>query len=125
MKFYGKIGFSITEKTSPGIWTPSITTRNYSGDVIQLTKRLDSGEHINDGLRLNVQISIICDPWFQENLSRTAYVEYLGNKWKIESISPQYPRMILTLGGLYHEEEEEIDEDNSSDSGDSGEDTGV
>lgn len=126
MKFYGNIGFAVTEKTSPGVWTPTITTKKYSGDILQLSKRLDSGEHINDGLRLNVQISIVCDPWFQENLSRILYVEYLGSKWKVETITPSYPRMTLTLGGLYNEdEEEEIDDDETPGSGDSGEDTGV
>ena len=77
MKFYGNIGFAVTEKTSPGVWTPTITTKKYSGDILQLSKRLDSGEHINDGLRINSQFSILMDPFFQDHFSSIKYITYM------------------------------------------------
>ena len=32
------------------------------------------------------------------------YVEFLGVKWKIESVEVQYPRLILSIGGEWHEQ---------------------
>lgn len=126
MKFYGSIGFAVTEDDGDGIWKEKITDKKYAGDVLQLTKRADSGEHINDGLRINCQISILCyDPWFQDHMTQIRYVEYMGSKWVVESIDPtKYPSVLLTLGGLYHgdEPEEEPESGTSEDSGgDSGE----
>ena len=126
MKFYGSIGFSVTEDDGDGRWVEKITDKKYAGDVLQYTRRKEAGEHINDGLRVNVQISILCyDPWFQSNISQIRYVEYMGTKWIVESIDPtKYPSVVLTLGGLYHgDEPEEESEDSTSEEtgGDSGE----
>lgn len=126
MKFYGSIDFSVTEDDGDGRWIEKITDKKYAGDVLQYTRRKETGEHINDGLRVNVQISILCyDPWFQSNISQIRYVEYMGAKWVVESIDPtKYPSVVLTLGGLYHgDEPEEESEDSTSEEtgGDSGE----
>lgn len=126
MKFYGKIGFAITEDEGDGVWKEKITDKKCSGDVLQLTRRVDSGEHINDGLRINCQISILCiDPWFQDHISYIRYAEYMGNKWIVESIDPtKYPSVVLTLGGLYHGDEPEEEPESSTSEetgGDSGE----
>ena len=117
MKFYGNIGFAVTEDKGDGVWKESITEKKYSGDVMQLTRRVESGEHINDGLRINCQISILCiDPWFHDHISYIRYAEYMGNKWTVESVDPtKYPSVLLTLGGLYHgNEPEEESQDSAS-----------
>ena len=122
MKFYGRVGFAVTEDDGNGVWKEKITDKKYAGDVLQYTRRKESGEHINDGLRINVQISILCyDPWFHNNLSQIRYVEYMGVKWVVESIDPtKYPSVVLTLGGLYHgdEPEEESQDSTSENTGD-------
>lgn len=127
MKFYGSIGFAVTEDDGDGVWKEKITDKKYAGDVIQYTRRKESGEHINDGLRINVQISILCyDPWFHDHMTQIRYVEYMGSKWVVESIDPtKYPSVLLTLGGLYHgDEPEEESEDSAPENtgGDSGDD---
>lgn len=125
MKFYGNIGFSVTEDMGDSVWKEKITDKKYSGDILRLQRNKDSGEHINDGLRLNSQFSILMDPWFQDHLSSIRYIEYMGSKWTIESVDPtNYPRVLLTPGGLYHgdEPEEEPEETPGSETeGDSGE----
>jgi hypothetical protein len=30
------------------------------------------------------------------------YVTYMGLKWRITNIDPQYPRLILTIGGVWN-----------------------
>ena len=111
MKFYGKVGFTVTEDIGDGVWKEKITDKKYSGDVLRLQKNRDSGEHINDGLRLNTQFSILMDPWFQDHLASIRYIEYMGSKWVVEMIDPtNYPRVLITPGGIYHGDEPEPDE---------------
>ena len=124
MKFYGNIGFAVTKDMGDDIWKEVITDKKYAGDVLRLQRNRDSGEHINDGLRINTQISVLMDPWFQDHLSGLRYVDYLGTKWIAESIDIQSPRINITLGGIYHgyepEEEPEVEpiEETEGDSGD-------
>ena len=41
-KFYGVIGYAVTEETKPGVWTEKIIERMYYGDLIRNTRRLQS-----------------------------------------------------------------------------------
>ena len=41
-KFYGKIGFSSTKETSPGIWTEEIVDKEYYGDILRNSRRWQS-----------------------------------------------------------------------------------
>lgn len=103
MKYYGNIGFSETVDDGDGVWKEKITDKKYSGDVLRLQRSKNAGEHINDGLRLNSQFSILMDPWFQDHFSSVKYIEYMGSKWTVETLDPtNYPRVLITPGGLYH-----------------------
>ena len=107
-KFCGKIGFAVTVDDGDGVWTSKVVEETYTGDILRLMRNKDSGEHINDGLRLNSQFSILMDPWFQDHFSSVRYIEYLGTKWVVESADPtNYPRVLLTPGGIYHGDEPE------------------
>lgn len=111
MKFYGNIGFAVTVDDGDGVWIPKIVEKNYSGDVLRLIRNRDSGEHINDGLRLNSQFSILMDPWFQDHLSQIKYIEYMKTKWIAESVEIQERRVLITPGGIYHGDEPEEDQE--------------
>lgn len=41
-KFYGAIGYSVTEEIRPGVWGEKITVRDYYGDVIRNTRQYQS-----------------------------------------------------------------------------------
>lgn len=101
-KFYGAIGYGNTEETKPGVWKEIITERSYFGDVLQFTKRSESSEHLNDNLNLSNRISIVADPFATENFCSMRYIVWAGAKWKITNIEVQYPRLILTIGGVYN-----------------------
>ena len=113
MKFYGNVGFAVTVDDGYGVWRETITDKKYAGDVMRLTRNKEAGEHINDGLRINTQISILLDPWFQDHLSQIRYVEYMNAKWIVDTVEVQYPRINITLGGLYHGYEPEPDDEPS------------
>ena len=102
-KFYGVIGYAESVETSPGVWMDQITERTYSGDLIKsFSKWSTSSDSTNDNLNINNQISVIADPFAYQNFHSMKYVEFMGTKWKITSIEPQYPRLILSVGGVYN-----------------------
>lgn len=101
-KFYGVIGYAVTEKTERGIYEESIIEHEYVGDVIRNTRRLREAAKINDDITISNQISIIADPYASNNFHSMRYVSFMGSKWKVTEVEVQYPRLILTLGGLYN-----------------------
>lgn len=103
-KFYGVIGYAQTVETSPGVWTDSIIERPYCGDVIKDSKRWQDGEHLNSDLTISNSISIIADPFANENLHTMKYIKWMGAYWKINYIEVRRPRLLLNIGGVYNGE---------------------
>jgi len=103
-KFYGAVGYAETEETSPGVWTETITERNYSGDVIKNVSRWQAGQNLNDNLTINNSISILADPFAYQNFHAMKYVSWMDTLWKITNVEVQRPRLILTIGGVYNGE---------------------
>ena len=101
-KFFGKIGYAETVETTPGVWEEKITEHEYFGDLIRNTRSLQSGEQLNDNINISNEISIVADPFAYENFHSMRYVEFMNAKWKISSVEVQYPRLILSVGGLYN-----------------------
>lgn len=104
-KFYGAVGYAETVEISPGVWEEQITERNYYGDVIRNTRRLQSADKINDDINISNEISIVADPYANDHFYAIRYVVFQGAKWKVSNIDVQYPRLILSLGGLYNVQE--------------------
>jgi hypothetical protein len=102
-KWYGKIGYAETVEEKAGIWKEAITEKEYFGDLIRNTRKLQSSDKINDDINIANDISIIADPFANSNFHSMRYVEFMGAKWKILSVEVQYPRLILTIGGLYND----------------------
>ena len=101
-KFYGNVGFAETVETSTSVWTERIVDRPYFGDVIRRTRRLESSGDVNGNVNITNQISIIADPYANQNLFAIRYVEFMGTKWKVSDVDIQYPRLVLTIGGVYN-----------------------
>lgn len=101
-KYYGAIGFATNIETSPGVWEDQITERQYYGDLIRNTRRLQTADKLNDDILISNQISIVGDPYIHENLYAMRYATFGGAKWKISSVEVQFPRLILEIGGLYN-----------------------
>lgn len=104
-KFYGAIGYAETVETTPGVWKEQITEHNYYGELIRNTRKLQTADQLNDNINVANEISIIADPFAISNFHSMRYVEFMGAKWKITSIEVRYPRLILTVGGLYNVEQ--------------------
>lgn len=100
-KWFGKIGYAETEEISPGVWKEQIVEREYYGDLVRNTRRLQTADKINDDIIVSNELSIVSDPYAMNNFHAIRYVEFMGSKWKVSSVEVSYPRLILTLGGLY------------------------
>ena len=104
-KFYGVIGYAETVETKPGVWQEQITERPYFGDVLQNSRRLQGGDQVNDNIDISNRISIVADPYANQNFHAMRYIQFMGAEWKITNVEVQHPRLILTVGGLYNGEQ--------------------
>lgn len=101
-KFYGAIGYAETVEETPGKWVERIVERSYYGDVGRNTRRLESSGGVNDNINIANEISIVADPYANQNFHAMRYVEFMGTRWKISNVEVKYPRLILTVGGVYN-----------------------
>ncbi len=101
-KFYGKIGYANTVETKPGVYEEQIVERSYYGDLIRNIRRLQSADQVNDDINISNEISIVADPYATNNFHTMRYAVFMGTKWKISNVEVSYPRLILTLGGVYN-----------------------
>lgn len=103
-KFFGTIGFNEgTVETSPGIWEPKIVEHQYYGDLVRNSRRLQSSDKLNDDINISNEISIVSDPYANANFHSMLYIEFMNAKWKITDVEVQYPRLKLSIGGLYND----------------------
>ena len=101
-KFYGNIGFAESVETEPGVWVQEVTSRPYYGDLVRNFRKLENSGGVNDNINISNEISIVSDPYANQNFHLIKYVEFMGTKWKVSNVEVQYPRLILTVGGLYN-----------------------
>lgn len=103
-KWHGKVGYVTSVETEPNVWEMKPIEKHYYGDLIRNTSRWTPSGNVNDNLTVSSQISIVADPFAYENVHTIKYVELMGSMWEVTSIEPQYPRILLTLGGVYNGE---------------------
>ena len=101
-RFYGKIGYAVTEETTPGVWVEVITERPYYGELVRNTRNLHASEILNVDVMISNGISIVADPYDNQNFHAMRYVEFMGTKWKVRSVDVKYPRLVLNIGGVYN-----------------------
>lgn len=101
-KWFGAIGYAETKETKPGLWEEQITERQYYGDLTRNTRKLQTADSVNDSISIANELSIVSDPYAIQNFFAMRYIVFMHAKWKITNIEVQYPRLILTLGGVYN-----------------------
>lgn len=101
-KYYGKIGFAESVESAPGVHVEKIVDRNYYGELVRNSRRLQSANQFNDNINISNEISIVADPYADKNFHMMRYIEFMGTKWKISNVEVQPPRLILTAGGVWN-----------------------
>lgn len=100
-KFFGVVGYAETTETRPGVWEEVCIERPYYGDFLRNFHKLQGDSKVNPDIDVSMDISILADPFAYEHYAMMRYVVLGGAKWRISSVEVQYPRLRLTIGGLY------------------------
>lgn len=115
-RFAGVIGFAVTREERPGIFVPDIEERSYRGDILKETAEwIAANNKANADLRINNRVSIVADAYARQHFHDMRYVVLYGAKWKIVNAENQYPRVILSIGGVWNENDPESKEDTYGD----------
>jgi hypothetical protein len=79
-RFYGEVGYgiSIEAPTDSGVWVDAITEYSYFGDVIRNTRKLESGESLNNDISVGNSISVVADQYAIEHFFDIKYVRWAG-----------------------------------------------
>lgn len=101
-RFFGEVGYDMPVTDDYGVTTSHLVKRNYYGDVQHMATRWQNTENLHDDISVNHRISIIADPFANQNFPFIKYVEWMGTRWNVNSADLEYPRLILTLGGVYN-----------------------
>lgn len=105
-KFSGMIGYAVeSEETEPSVWKDRFCERKVHGDILEDSRSIDSGDKHNDDIDVSVQISVVADTYGLSHFFAIRYVVWNGLKWKVRKVKPVKPRLLITLGGLYNENE--------------------
>lgn len=102
-KFAGNVGFEEPYESKPGVWSTRIVERRCIGDVVSsFYNSNNKSESTNDELTINNRISIVANDYAFQNFQYMKYVVYMGVKWEISNVEVQYPRLVLSIGGVYN-----------------------
>lgn len=104
-RFAGKIGFVKTVEREGSVWEEEIIEKPYKGDTVRDARRWEKPQEVNDSLTISNEINIVADSYMLSNYAFIKYVEWNGIKWKVNYIEINRPRIRLTLGGVYNENE--------------------
>lgn len=106
-KWCGRVGYISTEEveTAPGVWKAIPIEREYYGDLIRNHKRFEQAQQVNDNITLQNEISIVADPYAVQHFHEIRYVEFNGAMWRVTAVDVQYPRLSLSVGGIYNGEQ--------------------
>lgn len=110
MKWSGIVGFFIEEEVfkngvGTGVWKKTITDKHYVGDILRDYRNVENSQQVNDNININNTISIIADRFIDDHIMDIAYISFKGYKFKVKGFTQNYPRLELTVGGLYNENE--------------------
>ena len=101
-KFHGVIGFGESVETAPGVWKDIPVEREYYGDVVRNSRRLDNGDKVNNDISVGNSISIVADAYAGAHFFAMRYIRWAGVFWTVENVDVESPRLILRLGGVYN-----------------------
>jgi hypothetical protein len=103
-RFFGEVGYGDTVETpsNSGVWVDSITELPYYGDVIRNTRKLESGDSLNNDISVGNSISIVADEYAIKHFFKIKYVRWEGVLWTVKEVEVREPRLILSLGSVYN-----------------------
>ena len=104
-RWSGKVGYEITADDGTGVARRTQVDKTYYGDLDRMGRRLQTGEGTNDSITLSNEISLVADAFAYEHFHDIRYVEIGGALWEVTSVQVGHPRLILSIGGVYHRQQ--------------------
>lgn len=103
-KFYGALGFIEEQvETRPGIFEDVVVEHMYYGDVTRSARSLEDGNtQVNPNITITNTFSILADAYLTDHIFALRYIEWMGQRWTVNSVEVQRPRILLRIGGLYN-----------------------
>lgn len=101
-RFHGPIGYGESVEVTPGVWEDVIVERNYFGDVLRNTRKLDDGDKVNNDLSVSNSISVVADAQALNHFVNIKYIKWMGVLWTVTDVEVKSPRLILRLGEVYN-----------------------
>ena len=101
-RFSDKVGYVSQGSLVDGVQEVVVTERVYKGEVLENISSLQDGEKVNDDIRLQDRVSLIADAYGLENFSQIRFVVRMGIPWIAQTVRVERPRIIISLGGVYH-----------------------
>ena len=107
MKWYGDIAFSCQVETELDAFEEHLHVKKFVGDILRAHNINDSNSNINVDVSISNQLSVLMDPFLQNNFHKIVYVTFMGTKWTVSSVDIQDRRLLITFGKVYVEENNE------------------
>ncbi len=104
-RFHG-ILIAITEKedpNNPGVFPSTEVEYKVFGDYFSEKMNATHGAYVSDNISMSNRISIRAPKHLFDEVETIRSLKIKNTLWRISNIELQYPRMIITLGGLYNE----------------------
>lgn len=103
-RFYGEVGYGESLETPPnsGVWVDFMLEKQYYGDVIRNTRKLEPGEGLNDDLVVNNSISLVADQYIIDHFAKIKYIRWMNELWTVKNVEVRSPRLVLSLGEVYN-----------------------
>lgn len=110
-KYCGKIGFSMQERNPGNVWDEHVIERTYTGEVLNESfQNEQTQEKLLDELAIKNEISIIADGFAMKNFHTIKYATIMGVRWRVKSVTVNFPRLRLSIGGVYNGPESDEEE---------------
>lgn len=102
VKFSGLVGYGAQVETYPGVWETEDKEILMRGDLIRQNANINN-EPVNADINLKNRISLIGNAYAFDNWFNMKWIELDGQKWKIQSVEVQRPRLIVEVGGVWND----------------------
>lgn len=97
-----RIGYAKSETTDRGVFVDVIEKEGeYVSEVLRDSRSMNNGDKINDEINVSNRFSFIADPYAFSHFYNMRYAEYMGVLWRVTDVEVQYPRLIISIGGVY------------------------
>lgn len=117
-KYSGMIGFATNVEKEPSIYDDVITEQKYYGDILENNSKFIVSDNLSGDVQITNQFSIVGDSFAFQNYTDIRYLTWKGKRWIVTFVKEQYPRLVLTIGGIYNGQTPETGSDSETDSED-------